>query len=92
MTRAMLMLAIVSRISCDHAECPDRWYVNGVRPNGRYQCLPVLGDPERDIEDARARVEIHDARSIEGAIYCTGGARPIVVDSRTIGCQRGGWP
>ncbi len=86
--RLVLALALVSRISCDHAECPDRWYVNGVRPNGRYQCLPVLGDPERDIDDAKAKIEWHDSRAIDGEIYCTGGAHPIVVGPRTVGCQR----
>lgn len=69
--------------------CPEPgWYLNGVRPSGAYQCLPVLGDPERDLDDARERRVFADERALEGRIHCTGGARPIVVDYRTVGCQR----
>ena len=70
------------------ARCPPGWYVNGVRPSGIYECRPVLGRPERDISDARARLESGDSRAITGRLRCTGGDSPVVIDSRTVGCRR----
>lgn len=46
------------------------WFINGVRPNGRYEALPVLGRPERDLDDAHERREIRDSRSIVGWVWC----------------------
>lgn len=65
------------------------WYINGVRPDGSYEMLPVLGSPERDLDDARARIQIPDDRSLSARIYCTGGAHPIANnDGVSVGCQR----
>lgn len=66
---------------------PRGWYVNGVRPTGRFEMRPVLGDPERDLEDARQRINIDDERALEGRIYCTGGATPRQ-DGSSVWCQR----
>lgn len=49
---------------------PDHWYINGVRPDGRYEVRPVLGMPENDLADAAARREIRDERRIVGWIWC----------------------
>lgn len=49
---------------------PRGWYVNGVRPDGRYEMLPALGRPERDLDDAHGRVEISDERKVVGWIWC----------------------
>lgn len=73
----------------DHGRCPNGfWLSTGVRVDGRYACtrLPV-GDDYRD-----ARGIVHDDSvvppgEVDGMVRCTGGARPIVVDFRTVGCQ-----
>jgi len=69
------------------AQCPAGWYVEGIRVTGQYDCRPV---PPPDPHDARGH-EIdppprHDPQ-IDGQIYCPG-SHPIVVDARTVGCQR----
>ena len=76
----------------DRASCPRPDYANGVRPDGSYECRLVLGTPEHDLDDARARRDLPDGCAIPGRIVCTGGHRPIVVDGRTVACQPGGWP
>lgn len=74
----------------DHGGCGEGWWVNGVRPDGRYGCRPrsLLPDhPSRGHEPD----DVYDADSdheIYSRIYCTGGTQPIVVDFRTVGCQR----
>lgn len=55
---------------------PPGWYINGVRPDGRYEALPVLGRPEADLDDARARRSIADDRCIVGWIWCWRPATP----------------
>ena len=86
LTRVLLCLAFV--LQPHHATCPDRWYAEGIRPNGAFTCRPVLGDPTQDLEDAHNRINIADPRAVTSQIYCTGGAHPIVVGPRTVGCQR----
>lgn len=55
---------------------PPGWFINGVRENGRYEALPVLGLPKADLDDARARREIRDDRRIVGWIWCWRPATP----------------
>ena len=74
------------------ARCPRAYYANGVKLDGSFECRPVLGTPERDLDDARARRDLPDGCAIPGKIHCTGGSRPVVVDGRTVSCQPGGWP
>lgn len=69
-------------------QCRDGWFVEGIRPNGMTQCRPKPptrcgepGPPDNQPCPQDDRVELR-------AIYCTGGTRPIVVDDRTVGCQR----
>ena len=69
------------------ATCPGRsWYLDsGVRPSGIYRCAPPLIEPVgdyggNDVQPAPGH--------IYGQVYCTGGARAIVVDHRRVGCQR----
>ena len=68
--------------------CRPGWYVEGVRPSGLTVCRPApppdCGEPVPPFEQPCPR----DDRYEPMAIYCTGGARAIVVDSRTVGCQR----
>jgi hypothetical protein len=79
------------------ARCPTARAVSGVlyerrKPDGSFECRPVLGSPEHDLDGARARRALPDGCAIRGRIACTGGSRPIVVDGRTVACQPGGWP
>jgi hypothetical protein len=70
--------------------CPDGWWVNGVRPTGLYSCRPrsLLPDrPSRGHEQDEPDDPAAD-HEICNQIYCTGGSHPIVVDFRTVGCQR----
>lgn len=71
---AVLVGAVPSTASEWHA--PPDWFVNGVRPDGRYEALPVLGRPEADLDDARARRSIADDRRIVGWIWCRRPATP----------------
>lgn len=70
------------------ARCPPRWYLSeGVRRSGEYVCHEPL---PRSLDDTRdGASQGSDGLRIPGRIYCTGGARSIVVDERTVGCQRG---
>lgn len=66
--------------------CPDRWYVNGVRPNGRYECRPVLGRYWEDLDDARRQVQIPDDRKIVDWIWCWRPTTPRQ-DGRRVWCE-----
>lgn len=75
------------------AQCPPNWWLGeGVRRTGpdvgSFACYAPLakccGEPAGIVcEKPCPDVEIRRSR-----IYCTGGAKPIVVDFRTVGCQR----
>jgi hypothetical protein len=95
MSRLAIVIVVAAAIvpRCPtHARCPSDHYANGVRPDGSFECRPVLGTPEHDLDDARARRDLPDGCAIPGKIHCSGGSRPIVVDGRTVACQPGGWP
>lgn len=73
-----------------HAQCPVFWHNNGIRPSGTFGCTrnPV-GDPEWDgTYQRQPDRSVVPPGEIDGQIYCTGGTHPIVVDDRTVGCQR----
>ena len=59
------------------ATCPRGSWVNGIRPDGSYECLFTRGDND---SPAFARVR--------GRITCTDGERPIVLDDRRVACVR----
>lgn len=75
------------------ARCPIGYDLRtGIRSDGRFECWPSpTGPSEWDGTWARPERSVQPDGVIESRIYCTGGARPIVVDARTVGCQRGGW-
>lgn len=64
----------------DHAQCPARWFVNGIRPSGVFECLrdraPNAGE--------RAPSGGHD--SISGRITCGPSFMPTVRDERSVAC------
>lgn len=86
-TIALLCISMVMRPT--HARCPIGWYVNGVRPSGGFQCLRApTGDPDYDGTWGHPDRTIDHPGDLRGRIYCTGGATPIVVDDRAVGCMR----
>lgn len=71
--------------------CPTGYDLRtGVRRDGRFECWPhPVGDPEWDGTWRRSpdRSTQSDA-IVRNRIICTGGAHPIVIDYKTVGCQR----
>lgn len=90
---AMFTMAVASVIAIALSfttpkRCAPGWYLEGIRPSGYTQCKPsppaYCGEPVPPFNKPCPR----DERSSPVVIYCTGGAHPIVVDARTVGCQR----
>jgi hypothetical protein len=90
---SLVVLAVAGWTRPDRASCAEHWYVQlrGDRCDGCFECRPVdrgLRDPKGHEADEPARWP--DA-AVEGRIYCRRAGDEIVVDERTVGCQRGGW-
>lgn len=68
--------------------CPTGWYVEGVRPSGYTQCRPVPPAHCGEAVPPDNKPCPHDDRVLPMVIVCTGGAHPITVGDRTVGCQR----
>lgn len=92
MSLGLLGLACIVRP--DRARCPAGYDLRtGIRADGRFACWPhPVGDPEWDGTWRRPERARQPDGVLESRIWCTGGARPIVVNARTVGCQRGGRP
>jgi hypothetical protein len=87
-----LMLSLILVVWCAFTRpqaihAPPNWYVNGVHSDGWFELRPVLGDPDRDLEDAHARLDIRDGRHVIATLYCTGGAMPRQ-NGIKVWCQR----
>lgn len=69
--------------------CCRGYYVNGVRRDGSTQCIkaPSGTGALECVDSGACRFTDTDPR-YPIAIHCTGGSRPIVVNSDAIGCQR----
>ena len=83
----LIALAVGSFMRPKRAQCPPNEFVEGVRRDGSTRCARD-DSPPQDCRGARAchpTGEWTYTRPLQ--IYCTGGSVPIVVDSRTIGCQ-----
>jgi hypothetical protein len=74
-TIALLLLAQCTRP--DHATFGAGW-INGIRPDGAYELRRQPANPDDETPPGVLR----------GRIFCTGGTRAIVIDHRTVGCQR----
>lgn len=95
-TIVMLLVGTVTRPT--RARCPQGFHmVDGVRTadgplghRGSFRCArpPIGGDD--DVLTGKSTA-IEPPGELRGRIYCTGGTMPIVVESTTVGCQRGGW-
>ena len=62
----------------------------GIRPSGETRCLvPPSGRGDDEcVSGGRCSFPVVPRFGYAVRIYCTGGAHPIVVDARTVGCQR----
>lgn len=88
---ALLCCSIATRPAA--ARCPARWFVNGVRPSGLYECRRVPdGNPLYDGAGGFPDRSVDRPGWYRSRVWCTGGAHPIVVladgEARTVGCQR----
>lgn len=69
------------------ARCPDGFTMHeGVRRDGAYACYGPL-EPKGCGEPVGPQIPCKPSVITRGRIRCTGGAVPIVVDARTVGCQ-----
>ena len=87
-TMALVVAFVLIR---DAGRCPDGyWLSTGVRPDGRYACTRVpVGDDHRAASGIVRDDSVVPPGETIGRLLCTGGASAIVVDFRTVGCQRG---
>lgn len=85
---AVLALSCATRATSAH--CPPGYDLRtGIRRDGSFSCWPApVGDPEWDGTYMRPEHSVQPSGVVSGRLYCTGGAVPIVVDWRTVGCQR----
>lgn len=99
MTVLILLVSFITRPK--RARCPDTYDLRtGIQASGRFNCWPHPVAPpgwnyRRDgrIEDwdgtfGKAERSLQSEAAIGGKLYCTNGTRPIVIDYRTVGCQR----
>lgn len=77
-----VVLAFSVFLQPTRATCPGSyWYLDeGIKSTGEFRCVQQLVGGENDA--------VQPPGEIYGKIHCTGGARPIVVNYRTVGCQR----
>lgn len=86
---SVLILTVAAIYRPETAQCPPRWHNDGVRRSGAFTCVRMpVGDLDFDGTWGRPERSIVPPGLLHGAIYCTGGALPIVIDDRTVGCQR----
>lgn len=88
---SLALLALAAVVRPHRARCPVGMDLRtGIRQDGSFECWAhPVGDPEWDGTWRRSPDRsVQPAWQFVGQIYCTGGARPLVVDERTVGCQR----
>ncbi len=93
---SLVLLRLACAAQPERARCPDGWGLDtGIRRDGSFECWSAPAAACRDAMPGRASDECYARQPepvhIDSQIYCTGGTQPIVVDERTVGCQRGGW-
>ena len=90
----MIRVLLIFVASCTDlppvAKCAPGWYVEGVRPNGLTTCVyaPPGGCGDAAGTPAEQMACVYEEKRYPIGVHCTGGAHPIVVDERTVGCQR----
>lgn len=70
--------------------CPPGYDLRtGIRRDGSFECWPnVKGDPNWDGTWRHPERGEQSTAILRSRIYCTGGAQPIIVTDRIVGCQR----
>lgn len=82
-------IVVVAAAAPGLASCERGWYLGeGVRLDGEFGCYSPLPACCGESTGRCSSVACPEQRVVRSAIRCTGGARPIVVDARTVGCQR----
>lgn len=87
------ILCVASIVRPERARCPwDLDLRTGVREDGRFECWPHPSGPpgieEWDGIQGWPERSVQPSWRLGGRVYCTDGARPIVVDYQTVGCSR----
>lgn len=78
---SFLVITVAAVVRPERAQCPRGSYLHtGVRRDGRFECARTLIGPENDA--------VQPPGILHGRIHCTGGAQPITVSERVVGCQR----
>lgn len=78
---SIILIIASAFVQPERAKCPRGSYLHtGIRTDGRFECAQTLLGRENDAEQPPG--------ILHGRIYCTGGALPIVVNERIVGCQR----
>lgn len=86
---SLALIAICALVHPSRMDCPAGWHNNGVRPAGHFECTQApVGDPDWDGTWQRPERGYIPDGVLHGRIYCTNGFQPIVVNERTVGCQR----
>ena len=86
---SILVLATSMITMPSRAACPLRWHNEGVRPTGRYECVPdPVGPSHRDARGILVDDSVQAPGEIVGEITARSGSMPIVVTNRIVGCQR----
>lgn len=88
---ALLTFVVLAAAAVAHPQqlrAPRDWYFEGVRADGAttLRAAPPAGCGEPRPPNDRPCPD--HQRAIDARIYCTGGAVAILVDARTVGCQR----
>lgn len=86
----LILLCCSMAVRPTKARCPATYDLRtGIRTSGHFECWPhPVGDPEWDGTWQRPERSRQPAGVLGSRIFCTNGTRPIVVDERTVGCQR----
>ncbi len=89
---AIASLLVAASTTCCEPQrggCPAGWHHDGVRRDGRYECVRApIGSMDDDGTWGRPDRSRVPPGIVRSRIYCTGGAVPIVVSERVVGCQR----
>ena len=86
---SIMLFVVAIAIYPSSATCPPGTYLGeGIRRTGDFACYSTItaccGEPKGPCEG----IPCPEQKIERSRIYCTGGSRPIVVDYRSVGCQR----
>lgn len=87
---SLWLLALSSALRPQIAACPAGHDLRtGIRRDGSFACWPhPVGNPDFDGTFGWPERSVQPLGVLESRLHCTGGARPVVVSDRVVGCQR----